>query len=158
MMTLHKIEQRNEWLLNFFTTLFPGKIIIANTLDNPAVIYNEVTCLSCFVQNFELKFMDKSRDGKKVYSLFLQEKITDYDTERIMDWFSNSEHRRIFRIKLAVDMPVLYLSGYNYRNKKKGEGKYPVFSRHNPKIYMTRQNAQLICDEFKPDKYDLIIV
>lgn len=156
MLSPQKIVQRNEWLLQFFTTIFPGKIIIANTLDNPAVIYNEVTCLSCFVQNFELKFMDKPRDGKKIYSFFLQEKIADYDVEKIMEWFNSGEHRNIFRIKLNDIRPALYMTGYNYKNRIKKEGKYPVFARHYPKIYMSRDNAGKICQEFEPD-YDLVI-
>lgn len=157
MITPQKIEQRNKWLSKFFKTIFPDKIMVANTLDNPAIIYNYTTCLSCFVQNFELKFMDRPRDGNKVYSIFLSETIRDYDVEKILEWFNGCEHRKIFRIKLNSIIPPFYLSGYNFTDRDNKEGKYPVFSRHNPKIYMSRDNAEKVIEPLREENYDVIV-
>lgn len=157
MMSPEKIIQRNAWLLKFFKTIFPDKIIIANTVDNPAVIYNYTTCLSCYVQNHELRFMDKSRDGAMVYSIFLSEKVTDYDTEKILDWYTNCEHRKIFKVQLSGTKPALYLSGYNFLDRDKKLGRYPVFSRHNPKIYMSKDNAEKVIPQLREENYDVIL-
>lgn len=157
MLAPEKILQRNKWVLRFFRTILPDKIILANTLDNPAIIYDYRTCLSCFVQNFELKFMDKPRDGKKVYSILLSEAIRDYDVEKILEWVNNCEHRHVFKVKLNGATPPVYLSGYNFLDRETQAGKYPVFSRHNPKIYMSKDNAEKVIDSLRADSYDVII-
>lgn len=156
MITPERIAQRNKWLLKFFKTIFPDKIIIANTHDNPAIIYDYNTCLSCFVQNFELRFMDKPRDGKKVYSVLLSE-TSEYDIEKILSWFSNSEHRKIFRVRLNGTNPSVYLSGYNFLDRDTQHGRYPVFSRHNPKIYMNKDNAMKVIEPLAEDGYSLAL-
>lgn len=157
MMSPEKIIQRNKWLLKFFKTIFPDKIILANTLDNPAVIYNYITCLSCYVQNIELKFMNKSRNGEMIYSIILSETVSSYDVEKILNWLKNCEHRKVFKVKLNGTYPLLYLSGYNFIDRDKKEGRYPVFSHHNPKIYMTKENAEKVIEPLRKEDYDVVL-
>ena len=157
MIAAEKIIQRNKWLFKFFKTIFPDKIVLINSLDNPAVIYNNITCLSCYVQNYELKFMSKPREGEVVYSLILSELVSKYDSEKIFDWFQNCEHRKTFRVKLSGTNPLLYLSGYNFLDRDNQTGKYPVFSRHNSKIYMTSDNAQKVVAQLREENYDVVL-
>lgn len=155
-MTAEKITQRNEWLSKFFKTIFPDKILIVNSIDNPAVIYNHSICLSCYVQNIELRLMDKPRGGNIICSITLSETMPEYDIETILHWFKDCEHRSIFKLALQGTTPLLYLSGYNFTDRINSKGKFPVFSRHNPKVYMTKDNAQKVLDSLKGEGYDVV--
>jgi len=152
------IARRNERLIEFFKTLGYNVRLIGDE-QKPAIIFNEKSCLSCFVKNFDLILTDKPFNGNKLKFIKLRNEIEINPelTNSVKDWFINSEHRTIYKIKLNDDNG-LYLSGYNFIDQKNGKGKYPVFSRYKPKIYFDSSYAQTICDEYLDDSYDLIVI
>lgn len=157
MLTPDEIKLRNKWLLKFFRTLFPDKITLINSDENPAVIYNHLICLSCYIKDMELRFMDKPRGGELIYSFQLTESLLQYDIEKVQHWFKNCDHRTVHRLKLNDTFPVLYLSGYNFINYEQKTGKYPVFSHHKPKVYLSMEGAGKVIALLKQNNYKLSI-
>lgn len=150
------IDRRNWTLYQFFNKIFPNKISLITTNPNsPAIIYNDEKCLSCYVHNFELRFTDVPDKGKTIYSINLDD-IDNYDVQKILSWFKECEHRKMYKISIVGVSPALYLSGYNFMDKTNKEGKYPVFSRHHPKLYFHEHKALEIVEYLKKEGYIVI--
>lgn len=144
------ISRRNERLERFFELYFEGtdtKYRLIGDKNCPAVIVDEKLCLSCFVKNFNLHFTNKPNQGEIMYTVKLQ-KDQQMDKELIAQHIDSSEHRPVYKIEYAGT--GLFLAGYNFKKKNSLEGKYPVFSRYNPKIYFSKDYAQEILEAF-PD-------
>lgn len=150
------IQRRNRLLENFFNKIFPEKITVLTLNPNaPAVIHDSEICLSCYVHNFELRFTDKPDKGNLVYSIELMPE-PKYDVERILDWYSNSEHKKMYKVKLKDSNPPLYLSGYNFRDKVNKRGQHPVFARYNPRIYFHPSKAEEIVRTLYKEGYIVV--
>lgn len=150
------IQRRNNLLYSFFNTIFPNKIVLIDYDPNePSVIYNDEKCLSCYVHNFELRFTDVPDKGKVVYTISLDD-IRNYNVQNILEWLKYCEHRKMWKVKFDNMIPELYLSGYNFIDRVKKEGKYPVFSRHHPKVYFQQSKAQEVVDSLRKEGYFVI--
>lgn len=154
------IEKRNLLLERFFEKIFPNKIkVMAFDINNPSVIYNDEKRLSCYVHNFELRFNDAPDKGNVIYTIKLEnDNKTKFESDRILDWYKNYEHKHVYRILMAESKPSVYLSGFNYLKREIGEGKYPVFSLHNPRVFFTREKAEEVASPFLKQGYSLIVV
>lgn len=148
------IAKRNYRLERFFLHLnIPVRLI--GDLNTPAIIYKEMACLSAFVHNFELNFTDLPFDGKVVYTVKLTEKIF-VTRDEILTVIRNNIHRATYNIKLIDN--ELFLAGYNFLDRKHARGKYPVFARHNYKIYFSQDYSQEIVDTYAKDGYKLEVL
>lgn len=154
------IEKRNLLLERFFEKIFPNKTkLITFDINNPSVIYNDEKKLSCYVHNFELRFNDAPDKGNVIYTIKLEnENKTKFELDKILDWYKNYEHKHVYRIMMAESKPTVYLSGFNYLKRELAEGKYPVFSVHNPRVFFTREKAQEIASPFLKQGYNLLVV
>lgn len=152
------MERRNFYLYKFFDKIFPTKITLLDSNPNaPAVIYNEDKCLSCYVHNFELRFTDSPDKGNILYTINL-DTPENYDVEKILVWFKDSRHRKMSKIKLtSVPAPVLYLSGYNFKDRANKQGRYPVFSTFHPKLYFSETKANEVASELRQEGYTISI-
>jgi len=160
------VPKRNKLLLLFFKEIiFPDKdVMLLGDENNPAVVIDNQTILSCYVKNFTVNFMDKNQKANLVFSVSLNDVLrkTDYPIGQILDWYKQYEHRKIYRLYLETKNeniePPLLLVGWNYKNKEKKQGKYPVFGEHNPKIYFTKEKAVEVEKELKDGGYNVIII
>ncbi|MFV2015961.1 MAG: hypothetical protein ACC656_11055, partial [Candidatus Heimdallarchaeota archaeon] len=140
-------------LENFFNFLnIPVRII--GDKNNPAVIYKELVCLSAYVHNFNLNFTNVPFEGKVVHSEKLTYKINTNRNE-ILSIIKNNIHRPIYNIKIKNQ--DLFLAGYNFLDRQQSVGKYPVFARHNYKIYFSLNYAENIVDNYIKEGYQLEI-
>ena len=158
--------KRNKLFLLFFKKfIFPDKdVMLLGDENNPAVVIDNQTILSCYVKIFTLNFLDNNQKGSCVFSVKLTDylKKENYDIKKILDWYKKYEHRKIYRLYLETKNeniePPLLLVGWNYKNKDKKEGKYPVFGEHNAKIYFTKEKATEVEKELKDGGYNVIII
>jgi hypothetical protein len=123
--------------------------------QKPAVIMDEKIVLSCFVKNFDLFFTQEPFSDDIVGTFKLTKEITATRFE-IQEAIDMCVHRPIYKIMLAGT--DLYLVGYNYLNQEDGIGRYPVFARHKPKVYFSKDKAVEIGDLLKEDEYEINIV
>lgn len=147
------ISRRNERLQRFFELYYEGTDTVFRLIGDkncPAIIVNEVQCLSCFVKNFNLHFTNKPNQGDVIETVKLQ-KDQQMDKVRIAEVLAMAEHREVFKIQHGDS--GLFLAGYNFKNKSELAGKYPVFSRFNPKIYFSKEYADEIVESYTD--YDL---
>lgn len=152
------IDRRNDALLKFFNKIFPNKIKLITLNPNiPSVIYNDEKCLSCYVHNFELRFTDAPDKGQMIYSIELKNSNTEYDLQKILNWFNNHEHKPMYRIMAEGTKPALFLSGFNYLDRENSKGKYPVFSHCNSRVYFTKEKALQIAQSFLDEGYNLLV-
>ncbi len=146
-------ERRNRKLLAFFSKVTQEVSIIGDP-EKPAIIINNQFCLSAYVDNFYLNFTDQPEQGEilRTYKL----KVGTYITQKDMDDFiSDYKHREMFKIKL--ENTDLFLAGYNFLDREKSEGKFPVFSKHKYKLYFNKASALDIIEDFS-DEYELILI
>lgn len=154
--TLKDREKRNNRLINFFKEKnFPVKLV--GNENSPAIIFANDVCLSCYVHNFNLIFMDKPFKGTELFRVKLTHIVTkDFDIQFI-DWIENAEHRAVYVIYFWLDKfkeNLLHLTGFNKNDKNKS---YPVFAEFNPKIYFTLEAAKNVVKEFSSDNLKLQI-
>jgi len=160
------VTKRNKLLYLFFKEIiFPDKdVVLLGDENNPAVIIDNQTLISCYVKNFFINFMDKNRNANLVFSVKLNDVLrkTDYPVGKILDWYKEYEHRKIYRLYLETKNdntePPLLLVGWNYKNKEKKQFRYPVFGEYNPKIYITKEKAIEVEKELKDGGYNVIII
>lgn len=148
------ITRRNERLKDLFNLMGISVRIIGND-NHPAIVYNEKNVLNCYVHNFELRFTDNPYQGNVIYTIKLTEKPI-FDKNKVMSCINDYEMRSVTKVYLIVNdsqNPRLYLSGYNFLDKKEKLGRYPVFSAYNPKVYFTQENAATVVTELEADGY-----
>lgn len=109
--------------------------------NTPAFILKDSLVLSAFVRNFELIFTDVPKRGEHILKIKLT--MNNINTKHIWTQIYQalivSVHRPAYRIQL--DDGKMFLSGYNFINKKLSYGRYPVFSQINPKVYFSEAAA-----------------
>lgn len=149
------IDRRNQRLDEFFKLLNLPIRTIGNK-NHPAFVYEEKYILNAYVHNFELRFTDNCNQGNVVYMVKLTEKPL-FDKNKIMSCIENYDKREVKKISLSntIGNPKLYLSGYNFLNKKEKLGRYPVFSAYIPKVYFTEENAESVLSELIGDGYSV---
>jgi hypothetical protein len=110
----------------------------------PAMIIENNIVISAFVKNFDIIFTDKPSQGNHLLRVKLtQNNINDKDVLiQIYQALLVAEHRKTYRIQLNQTLNKMYLSGYNFLDKKMDYGRYPVFSQINPKVYFNKEVAE----------------
>jgi hypothetical protein len=154
------IKRRNDRLINFFKNAIPkeiGEVKIIGDENCPAVILNDEYCLSCYVHNFDLRLISKDKDGEILMNIKLKKELI-YDKESFWNWLFKAEHKKVFRIKISQTPNILYLCGWNYLDKKNSKGKYPVFSKFNPKLYFNEKVCEDVAKNLTDEGYLVEIV
>jgi len=155
------IGKRNLLLLRLFKYFFPtNDVRIMGDENNPAVVLDHEYILSCYVHNFELRFTNKNFKGDIVFKVSLNDSPEKANRETFTKWYSDSQHRKINRIYLESEntQAPLYLVGWNFRNKTKKEGKYPVFGEYEPKVYFKKEKALEVQTELVQMGYNVIVI
>lgn len=148
------ITKRNKLLVKLFKLIgLPIRVIGDETY--PDLIYNEEVVLNTIVNNFELNFTDAPKSKNILYTVKLNDNPR-FDKNKILSCISDYPSRAIFKVAIKTT-PTLYLSGYNFLNKEEKQGRYPVFSSYNPKIYFTDDKAKEIINELIQDGYEAIL-
>ncbi|UKJ08805.1 hypothetical protein [Solitalea lacus] len=152
MITENDIQRRNKRVVDFFTRSgFSIKLL--GDPNCPAIIYNDLFCLSCYVKNFDLIFTDKPKAGSEIFRIKLESE-SRMERPELMDVLDRAEHRRVFKVKISN--AELFLSGYNFLDKGRPETRYPVFAKHGAKIYFDEEYAKQICYDY--NEYNLVVV
>ena len=156
-----EVKKRNKRLEEFFKNAMPNRVIrIIGDENSPAVVIDFEYILSCYVNGFKLHFQ-KENKGEDVFTISLAKEVLEYNESQFFSWYEDSTHRKIYRIRLRcphVSQPDLFLSGWNFRNKIDKEGKYPVFSEYEPKVYFKLETAEDIDVELCLSGYDIEII
>lgn len=148
------INKRNKLLVKLFKLIgLPIRVVGDKTY--PDLIYNEEVVLNTFVNNFELNFTDAPKSKNILYTVKLNDNPR-FDKNKILSCISDYQSRAIFKVAIKTT-PILYLSGYNFLNKEEKQGRYPVFSSYNPKIYFTEEKAKEIVNELIQDGYEAVL-
>lgn len=163
-LSTEELEKRNRFIRTFFKFVFPKNditVILNKDKDNPSIVYEFEKILACYCKGFELTFLDDNSNGNILFTVTLGSE-TDYDEDKMEGWFKTAKHKKIYRIFLDTEsitkQPPLMLTGWNYRNKDLKEGKYPVFSEYEPKVYFNKDKAVEIMEELKKQNYSVIII
>jgi len=148
------IEKRNKRLLAFFDDKNIDVKIIGD-INKPAVVYEKMyACLSCYVHNFELIFVNKPFEGTELFRIKLTDKIDQECNTLVSDWFYNSTHRELYRIAI-LGFLNLFITGFH----KMENGEYmPVFCEVNPKYYFTIEKAEEIASKYSVGDIKLIVI
>lgn len=146
------IERRNGRLESFFKKL-SNHIRLIGDPENPAIIVDNTICLSAYVRNFDLNFTDQPEKAAIIstYKLKLGSCITQEEFDGYLNDYS---HRRVYKVHLK-NTP-LFLSGYNFLDRKHSKGRYPVFAKYNYKLYFNKEYAETIVEDYKD--YNLILI
>ncbi len=140
------IERRNRLLVDFFKKSKLDFEVKFFDVNKPVVILDSYV-MSCYVHNFELRFVDKARGGDVLFVLKLNKFSNPNDIKKpFEDWVYTCEHKKVYKIQFGDSN--LYLSGYNFTDRINSEGKYPVFAPKNYKIYFDKEYAEEICSQF----------
>jgi hypothetical protein len=161
---LKKIEERTNFIRMFFKRVFPNndiEVIVSKEKDRTYIISEHEKMLACYCKGSELIFLDDNSNGNILFTVMLNSE-TEYDKDKMENWFKTAKHKKVYRIFLDTEamtkQPPLMLTGWNYRKKETREGKYPVFSEYEPKVYFNKGIAIEIADELKKQNYSVIII
>ena len=151
------LERRNGRFLNFFKTNGFKETRLIGDPEKPALLYKEEFVLSCYVHNFELRFMDKPFSDNVIEVVKLNGIEAADSSTQLKEWYDTYEHRKIYKIQFKDSS--LYLAGYNFliRRKENPEGRYPVFARHHPKVYFSLDKANEIASDLETAGYQVSV-
>jgi hypothetical protein len=143
------IEERTEKLNRFLSRYLPEATWMGD-VNAPCIVLGK-RVLSCYLKNFTIVIMDRSKDGNELVRFRLDQNLSKKELKDLTMWSEKPEfHREIYRVKVK-DTP-LYLSGYNFLDKSDPENptnRYPVFAPFQPKIYFSEEMAQSIVESYK---------
>jgi hypothetical protein len=149
------IEKRNKRLLEFFQNK-NIEVKIIGDINKPAVIYEKMhACLSCYVHNFELIFLDKPDGGNELFRVKLTELIDQQCNKKVVDWFYGSTHKELYILKIQTNLFNLFLTGFH---KTINDEYIPVFCGVNPKYYFTREKAEEAAKKHSTENVKLIVI
>jgi len=154
------IKRRNERLKNFFNEAITkeiGNVRIIGDENSPAIIFNDTYCLSCYVHNFDLRLNTNDR-GEELAMVIKLNAETKYDHDEFLRWLYGADHRKVYKIMLSQTPNSLYLCGWNFTDKENKEGRYPVFSKFQPKVYFKENSCGEIASELIEQGYLVDIV
>ena len=146
------VTRRNNLLLEYLSKINHQVKLIGNP-ETPAIIVDNSYCLSAYVHNFDLNFVDEPKSGniKATFKLRSNRFLSSEDFKNLI---AGIKQRSIYKIQYKDTN--LFLAGYNFMNKELLSGKYPVFSAFRYKIYFNKSHAVNILEEF--NDYPLIII
>jgi hypothetical protein len=145
-------KRRNELIIKFFK-LIDIPVRLVGNINRPAIIYNEEVVLNAYVHNFELRFTDSPFESKVIYTVKLD--YPKFDKNMVLKCLSDYKARAIYKVYLKDTQPKLYLSGYNYLNKKEKLGRYPVFAAYNSIIHFTEDGVKESVKNLISDGYNV---
>lgn len=154
------IKRRNKRLEDFFKSAIPeelGNIRIIGDENKPAIIYNDSFLLACYVHNFDLRLNSNDSGNELIMNVKLTMEL-NYDKETFLNWLHNANHRTVYKVKLSQTANNLFLCGWNFIDKENCKGRYPVFSKHEPKLYFKESVAQAYADALIEDGYLVEVV
>ncbi|MFC2087470.1 hypothetical protein ACFLSA_04855 [Bacteroidota bacterium] len=148
------VGRRNKRILRLFSKNGFNVRLIGDP-EKPAIILDNEIILSGYAHNFNFHFTNKPFEGQIVKTVKLHKDplITKDEIEELLTAY---EHRHAY--KVIIKDSDLYLVGYNYLNREKGEGRYPVFARYNPKIYFQEDKAWEIANMLNEETYNLEVI
>ncbi len=155
---------RNLTALRYIKKLFPkNDIRIMGDENNPAAVIDHEFILSIHINNYKLRFMNKNYKGEMLLELSLNtdfSKLTPQEIEKVNNWYTQSQHRKLNRVYLECEntQAPLYFVRWNYKNKTKKEGKYPMFAEYEPKVYFTKERAIEVQNELIQMGYNVIVL
>lgn len=158
MTTEKDIIRRNRRLLDFFSRL-GCKVEIYGNINNPAIILEEKTVLSCYVKNFYLIFVDQPKNGAELFrcKLLSDLEITSDLTDQFKNWLNDIPHRSAYSIRVVGTS--LRLSGYNSTDiSRREETRYPVFSQYDFKYYFDKEYAKDIVSKYISEYLEIEVV
>lgn len=151
------VDRRNYRLKLYMSFLFGEEnITVSGDVNSPYILYKDSFVLSAYVKNFYLRLVDGPMQGEILSEVKL---LASPNIENLVNavsyWLENSTHRKVFKIKLkGTD---LFLSGYNFLDPEHKLDRYPVFSKHKPRIYFDIESAFGVITQYEKE-YDLEIV
>ena len=155
---INAIKKRNRRALKFFSDR-QLDVRAVGTLDNPAFLLNNELVLNCYVKNFWLLFMDAINGGDELFRIKLTHVPEDLDQVKLIHWLHNYIHRDVFKVAL-IDNNSLFVAGYSFFDveNKDNSDKIPVFSNLRPKVYFSREAAEVIVERFSTEEIKLEII
>ena len=155
-------DKRNRFTSSFFKNALPNhEIRLVSTEKQTTIIVDYEIMLSCYANNTEIVFCDEKTKGKKLFSVGIEDKDYIFNETQFNDWFEKAKHKKVYRVFLETKeppQPPLFLSGWQFKDKDNKEGKYPVFSEHEPKFYFTEQRAKQIAEELAKENFTVITI
>ena len=163
-------HKRNAMLALFFHR-YGYEVRIIGDPHKPMVVWNNEYVLSLHIDNFKIKFCKEPFSKEHVLEIKLNNtliegkianlKIKPYP---IHEAIMKSKHQKVWKIEMigygeVIMIPIgLYLTGWNYTNQETKQGRYPVWSINDPKVYLNKDNAIEVMEEFKEQGYLINIV
>ena len=148
------VTRRNKRIIRMFAKCGYNVRLIGDP-EKPAIILDNDLILSGYAHNFDFHFTSKPFEGTIVKTVKLHKDplIVHDEIEEMLNVY---EHRHAY--KVVIKDTDLYLVGYNYLNREKSEGRYPVFARYNPKIYFQEEKAWEIANMLNEESYSLTVI
>lgn len=143
------LANRNKCLLRFFTRNGYDVRLVGDK-QRPSVILNEMVVLSCYVKHFDLIFTKEPFNCEIIRTFKLREEA-DITEREIQEAIEMGTHRHVYKLKLAGQ--DMYVVGFNFMNKEMELDRYPVFGKHNPKVYFDREFAEKLVESLATDGY-----
>ena len=148
------IKKRNERLLALFISMGYDIKLIGND-NNPAVVLNDSTIVSCHVNSFDLIFHSKPFVNDKFFVYQLTERII-ITPEKFNDVINCCEHRPVLHLKVVTFAKDLLLCGWNFTQKNVDSTKYPVFAMHRPVYYLNEKSATIVKERFADYNMEIV--
>lgn len=146
----HFTDKRNNRIIDFFTRRGLSVQLKGNP-QNPMIVLNNSLCLSAYVSNFYLRFLDKPNQGNLVEEVKLTyNNVKHYPTKRLIEIIQNNEQLGMYKIVLMGT--ELSLVGYEHAARDNdpfidNDLLYPVFGTLKPHLYKTLDMAQDVHDK-----------
>ena len=151
--TKQQVCARRNMLLREYFSQVKENIKIFGNPERPSLILDNSFAISAYVHNFNLNFTNKQYNGEIIASF----KLTSgsmISQDAFNPILKQLELKKIFRLRYSNT--DLYLAGYNFKDPEGLKDKYPVFSRHNYKLYFNEDRVLEIIKEFENYPLDLI--
>lgn len=144
---------RNKKALTILKMVCDNVKMIASDTSRPNFVIDRVG-LSCKCVDNELILMD-SFNGNTVWTVDLDDTVTDIHISNVRDWFLRAEHRKLYVVRTNWLASIMYLTGFQ-KSEITGELK-PVFSEGEPKVYFTKERAESTAGKFSNSNITLFV-
>ena len=145
------LQERNNKALALFTRNGFTVRWLGNE-ESPMFILDDEYLLSCHVNGNNLYFRTSPESGEILRTVRLTGDtfLTKYELEEIL---SRSSHLPVYRIQ--DESSGMYLIGYDFLKNEDNErmGRYPVFAKHNPIVYVSKSKAYSVIEELERSGY-----
>lgn len=147
------IQKRNRRLQKFFSSKNLD-VRLHGDAQNPLMVLCGCVGLSAYVKNFDLLFLNQPNQGEVVMTFKLTD-IVQGTREEIVNWLQSYPQMPLYRIQFAKSN--LWLCGFNFSDREKRLGRYPVFAREDSHLYKRKDYAQEIWEMLQDDGYNATI-